>query len=148
MMRSFLKEEVRLFLTNALNIPEEDIFMEVTVIFPNLLEVVYDIKNLVLERNRWRETDRSLLLLNDGRVCEFEITGDAALSALKEDVENVLFSCPEFARQKTKDVQKLQSYVSTLEERIKNLRHKKRKLKYAPGKKGAIQAQQHFEENQ
>lgn len=144
-MQSLLKEHIRLFLIEALNIPEEDIFINETLLSSNYLEVVYDIKNLSLEMNRWRETDKTVILFIHNQIFEFDIKSDEALQHLKEDVKNVVFSCPEFAQQKMEQSKALELYVSSLEKRVERLREKKRELKYTPGKRGAIEAQEHFQ---
>ncbi|BAU80306.1 hypothetical protein A9K97_gp045 [Tokyovirus A1] len=142
-MQSFLKDEIHLFLTKSLNIPKEDILWGITALSPNLFEVVYDIEGFSLERNRWRETDKALLLFNEEKI--HKIPKDYALGFLKEDVEKVIFSCPEFASQKVEQIQNLWKRVSFLGERVEELRHKKRELKYSPGKKGALEAEEHFQ---
>ncbi|AQM73407.1 hypothetical protein B1750_gp426 [Noumeavirus] len=147
-MQSLLKEHIRLFLIEALNIPEEDIFIDETLLSQNHLEVVYDIKNLSLEMNRWRETEKTVILFIHNQIFEFDIKSDEALQHLKEDVKNVVFSCPEFAQQKMEQLKALELCVSFLKERVERLREKKRELKYTPGNRGALEAQKHFEEIQ
>nr|QZX43604.1 hypothetical protein MarQu_022 [Marseillevirus sp.] len=147
-MQSLLKEHIRLFLIEALNIPEEDIFIDEALLSPNHLEVVYDIKNLSLEMNRWRETEKTVILFIHNQIFEFDIKSDEALQHLKEDVKNVVFSCPEFAQQKMEQLKALELCVSFLKERVERLREKKRELKYTPGNRGALEAQKHFEEIQ
>nr|WNL50121.1 hypothetical protein MarDSR_082 [Marseillevirus sp.] len=147
-MQSLLKEYIRLFLIEALNIPEEDIFIDEALLSPNHLEVVYDIKNLSLEMNRWRETEKTVILFIHNQIFEFDIKSDEALQHLKEDVKNVVFSCPEFAQQKMEQLKALELCVSFLKERVERLREKKRELKYTPGNRGALEAQKHFEEIQ
>lgn len=147
-MQSLLKKQIRLFLIEALNIPEEDVFIYETLLSQNHLEVVYDIKNLSLEMNRWRETDKTVILFIHNRIFEFDIKSDEALQHLKEDVKNVVLSCPEFAQQKMEQLKALELCVSSLKERVERLREKKRELKYTPGNRGALEAQKHFEEIQ
>ncbi|AQQ73894.1 hypothetical protein [Kurlavirus BKC-1] len=147
-MQSLLKEHIRLFLIETLNIPEEDIFLDETLLSQNHLEVVYDIKNLSLEMNRWRETEKTVILFIHNQIFEFDIKSDEALQHLKEDVKNVVFSCPEFVQQKMEQLKALELCVSFLKERVERLREKKRELKYTPGNRGALEAQKHFEEIQ
>lgn len=147
-MQSLLKKQIRLFLIEALNIPEEDIFINETLLSSNYLEVMYDIKNLSLEMNRWRETEKTVILFIQNQIFEFDIKSDEALQHLKEDVKNVVFSCPEFVQQKMEQLNALELCVSSLKERVKRLREKKRELKYTSGNRGALEAQKHFEEIQ
>lgn len=109
---------------------------------------MYDIKNLSLEMNRWRETDKTVILFIHNQIFEFDIKSDEALQHLKEDVKIVVFSCPEFAQQKMEQLKALELCVSSLKERVERLREKKRELKYTPGNRGALEAQKHFEEIQ